>query len=31
MYVVIAPEMAEKLQKEFNNRPIAPEPDGEGA
>ena len=31
MYVIIPPEMAEKLQKEFNNRPIAPEPDGEGA
>lgn len=31
MYVVIDPAMAEKLQKEFNNRPVAPEPDGEGA
>jgi hypothetical protein len=31
MYVIINDEMAAKLQKEFNNRPIAPEPDGEGA
>jgi len=31
MYVVISNEMAEKLQKEFNNRPMTAEPDGEGA
>jgi hypothetical protein len=31
MYVLADPATIEKLQREFNNRPIAPEPDGEGA
>jgi len=29
MYVLADPATIEKLQREFNNRPIAPEPDGE--
>jgi hypothetical protein len=31
MYVLADPAMVEKLQREFNNRPTAPEPDQEGA
>jgi hypothetical protein len=31
MYVLADPATIEKLQREFNNRPIAPEPDAEGA
>jgi hypothetical protein len=27
MYVMVDPGMAEKLQREFNSRPVAPEPD----
>jgi hypothetical protein len=30
MYVLADPAMVEKLQREFNNRPTAPEPEQEG-